>query len=155
VTPAGVAGVLAVALFVAAAKPAAADPADEARALVERAAEHIREYGRKQAFTDFSRHDGGFVDGELYVFCDDATGLVLAHGDNPKLVGKRLSGVRDAEGKLPTKELFEIGQTKGRGWLEYLWPNAETGRIQRKVTYVVRIDDQTVCASGYYKPDQQ
>jgi cytochrome c len=147
------AGTLAIALFTVAARPVAAEPADEARALVERASEHIREYGRKQAFADFSRRDGGFVKGELYVFCDDANGVVLAHGDNPKLVGKSLSGLRDAEGNLPAAELFRVGQTKGRGWVEYLWPNAANGWVQRKVTYVVRIDDQTVCASGYYKPD--
>jgi cytochrome c len=136
-----------------AAWPATAHTADEVQALVERAAVHIRTVGPARAFADISRPDGGFVDGDLYVFCDAADGTVLAHGDNARLVGKNLSGVRDAEGKLPTVELFRLAQTQGQGWLEYLWPNATTGRIQHKMAYVLRIDDRTVCGSGYYKAD--
>jgi cytochrome c len=133
---------------------ASAHTAEDVQALVERAAAHIRQVGRPQAFADFSRPDGGFTDGELYVFCDDAQGVVLAHGDNPKLIGRSLIDVHDAEGHEPTREMLRVGQAKGSGWVEYLWPNAVEGRIQRKDTYVIRIDDQTICASGYYKPDQ-
>lgn len=147
------AAALGIALAAALVRPALARTAEEVKALVDRAVAHIQAVGQKQAFADITRHDGGFVDGELYVFCDAADGTVLAHGDNPKLVGKNLSAVRDAEGKLPTVELFRLAQTKGQGWLEYLWPNSATGRIEYKITYVVRVDNQTICASGYYKPD--
>jgi cytochrome c len=148
------AGLLAVALFAVATTPVCAGSQEEVQALVERAADHIRVRGRTQAFADFSRPDGGFVDGDLYVFCFDTTGVSLAHGGNPKLVGKNLSAVRDAEGKLTSLELIRVAQTKGQGWYEYLWPNSVSGRVERKVTYVMRIDDQTICASGYYKQDQ-
>lgn len=146
-------GLLGLALAAALLCPALARTAEETKALVDRAVAHIRAVGQQQAFADISRPDGGFVDGELYVFCDASDGTVLAHGDNAKLVGKNLLAVRDAEGKLPTAELFRIAQTQGQGWLEYLWPNSTTGRIQHKMTYVVRIDDRTICGSGYYKPD--
>jgi cytochrome c len=136
------------------AKPVSAQSAEEVQAMVERAAEHIREYGQQQAFADFSRPDGGFVKGDLYVFCDNAEGVVVAHGGNPKLIGKNLGAVRDPEGKLRTREIFQFGQTKGKGWVEYLWPNPQDGRVRHKQTYVIRIDDQTVCASGYFRPDQ-
>lgn len=145
---------LAVALFAVAAKPVAAEPADEVQALVERAAEYIGEHGQKQAFADFSRPDGGFVVGGLYIFCFDDAGIELAHGGNPKLIGKSFWATRDPEGKLTTVDMYRIAQTKGRGWYEYLWPNQATGRVAHKVAYVIRIDDKTVCASGYYKPDQ-
>jgi cytochrome c len=126
---------------------------DEVQKLVERAAEYVQEHGRKQAFADFTRPDGGFVDGELYVFCNDASGVQLANGGNPKLVGKDLSDLRDAAGTLLTPDIYRIGH-EGHGWYEYLWPNPREGRIGRKVTYIVRIDDRTVCASGYFKTDQ-
>jgi cytochrome c len=133
--------------------PATAHPSDDVQALVERAAAHIQAVGKPRAFADISNPDGDFRHGELYVFCDSTDGTVLAHGDNPKLVGKNLTTVMDAEGITPTLEVIRLGQTKGSGWVEYLWPNAQTHRIQHKVTYVLRIDDETICASGYYKPD--
>ena len=64
-------------------KPVSAGSPEEVQALVERAAEYIRVHGRQQAFADFNRPDGGFVDGDLYVFCDDAAGVNLANGGNP------------------------------------------------------------------------
>jgi cytochrome c len=148
------AGLLGAACFTAVPQPVFAHSPEEAQALVERAADYIRANGREEAFAAFNRPDGGFVDGELYVFCNDITGLQLANGGNPKMVGKNLSTLRDAEGHLTTVDINRIGQTAGHGWYEYLWPNPAKGRIERKVTYVLRIDDRTVCASGYFKPDQ-
>src|SRR5581483_12432431 len=50
--------------------PAAAGATPEqAKAFAERAAAHIEAVGEERAFADFTRRDGGFVDGELYVFC--------------------------------------------------------------------------------------
>lgn len=135
-------------------QPAFAHSPDEVQALVERAADYIRDHGRQQAFATFNRPDGGFVEGELYIFCNDISGVQLANGGNPKMVGKNLSGLRDAEGRLPTVDLNRIAQTAGRGWYEYLWPNPAKGRVERKTAYVLRIDDRTVCASGYFKPNQ-
>jgi cytochrome c len=147
------AGLLAIGLFAVAAQPVSAHSPEEVQVLVERAADYIREHGRTQAFADFSRPDGGFVDGELYVFCLDVSGVVLAHGGNPKIVGRNMSGVRGPDGRLPNVEANHLGLTQGSGWLEYLWPNPGAGRVQLKVNYVLRIDDHTVCGSGYYKPN--
>ena len=130
--------------------PVTAHTADEVQTLVERAAAHIRAVGPARAFADISRPDGGFVDGDLYVFCNAPDGTVLAHGGNPKLVGKNLAGVRDADGTHPILEVVRLGMAQGKGWLDYLWPNPEAGRVQRKMTYVLRIDDRTICGSGYY-----
>ena len=149
------AGLLGVGFFTAAPAPAFALPPEEVQALVERAADYIREHGRQQAFADFNRPDGGFVDGDLYVFCNDITGVQLANGGNPKMVGKNLSTLSDAEGHMTTLDMNRIGQTTGHGWYEYLWPNPAKGRIERKTAYVLRIDDRTICGSGYFKPDQR
>jgi cytochrome c len=146
-------GLLAAAHCGVAAKPVCAGSPEDVQALVERAAEYVRVHGRQQAFADFNRPDGGFVNGDLYVFCDDAAGINLANGGNPNLVGRNLAAVRDASGKLPALDLYHITQTKGQGWYEFLWPNPATGRVERKVVFAMRIDDQAFCASGYYKPD--
>jgi cytochrome c len=135
-------------------RAATASLAEQAQALVERAVAQIQAVGSAQAFADFSHPDGAFVDGELYVFCQSADGRVLANGANPKLVGRNLLNLRNAEGRLPIAEISRVGLTQGQGWVEYLWPNPQTHRVQHKIAYVVRIDDRTVCGSGFYKPDQ-
>jgi cytochrome c len=148
------AGLLGAALVAVMALPAAARSPEEAQALVERAADYVRQHGRAQALIDFSRPDGGFVDGELYIFCLDAGGIQVANGGNPKVVGKNLFGVRSADGKLPSLEMYRAGQANGHGWFDYLWPNPRAQSIQRKVSYFLRIDSETVCGSGYFIPDQ-
>jgi signal transduction histidine kinase len=130
---------------------AKAGTAEQAQALAERAVAHIRDVGRERAFADFSRPDGGFVDGELYVFCQDASGVVVAHGGNPKLVGRNMADVRGPDGRLANVEINHLGLTQGSGWLEFRWPNPVTKRIELKAAYVLKVDDHTVCGSGYYK----
>ena len=128
-----------------------AHTAEEAQRLAERGVAHIREVGRDQAFADFSRPDGGFVDGELYIFCQDVSGVVVAHGGNPKLVGRNMADVRGPDGRLANAEINALGLTQGAGWLEFRWPNPATKRIELKAAYVLKVDDHTVCGSGYYK----
>jgi cytochrome c len=129
---------------------AAPRTSEEVVALVTRAVDHIKAVGAPAAFADFNRRDGGFLDGELYVFCNSADGVVLAHGGNPKLVGRNLTTVRDALGNHPVAEVDRIALTLGQGWHDYVWPNPATGQIQPKTSYVVRIDDNLICGSGYY-----
>jgi signal transduction histidine kinase len=150
-TARGVIGLLGVALFAAAGWRAEARTAEEVKALVERAVAHIHEVGRERAFVDFSRPDGGFVDGELYIFCQDASGVVVAHGGNPQLVGRNMADVRGPDGKLANVEINRLGLTQGSGWLEFRWPNPATKRIELKAAYVMKVDDHTVCGSGYYE----
>lgn len=108
-------GLLVVALSAASDPPATDDTAAAVQALAERAATHVRAVGPAQAFADFTRADGGFVDRELYVFCNSADGTVLAHGGNPKLVGKTLAALRDGEDRLPIAEVTRLGLTEGQG----------------------------------------
>jgi cytochrome c len=147
------AGILGVALAAAIGWPATAHTADDVQALVQRAAAHIKSVGQERAFADITRPDGGFVDGDLYVFCNSADGTVLANGGNPKLIGKSLAAVTDSEGRKPVFDGIRLALTQGQAWLEYLWPNPPAGRVQHKMTFVLRIDDRTVCGSGYYKLD--
>ncbi len=125
--------------------------ADEAKAFAERAVAHINDVGRDKAFADFSRPDGGYVDGELYMFCYTADGLNLAHGGNPTFVGKNMLNVKDPDGKLANVEIIHTGLEKGTGWVDFRWPNPLSKKIEAKSAYVIRVDPNTVCGSGYYK----
>ena len=86
---------------------------DEARTFSERAAAHIKLVGEEKAFADFTRPDGGFVEGELYVFCYDHDGVNKAHGGNPLFVGKNLLHIKDPDGKEANLEIVKIGEAFG------------------------------------------
>ncbi len=129
----------------------AARTADEAKAFAERAVAHIHDVGRDKAFADFSRADGGYVDGELYMFCYSADGTNLAHGGNPAFVGKNLMNVKDPDGKLANAEIIHTALEQGSGWVDFRWPNPLSKKIEAKSAYVIRVDPATVCGSGYYK----
>ena len=147
-----VCAVLAAALALIPARNAyAGRTADEAKAFAERAVAHIQGVGRDKAFADFSRPDGGYVDGELYMFCYAADGTNLAHGGNPGFVGKNLLNVKDPDGKLANAEIIRTGLEQGTGWVDFRWPNPMTKKIEAKSAYVIRVDPATVCGSGYYK----
>ena len=124
---------------------------EEAKALSERAAAYIAQVGEAKAFADFTRPDGGFVQGELYVFCYDHDGVSKAHGANPRFVGKSLLHIKDPDGKdLVETAIVKTGFEQGRGWVDFRWPNPMTKTIQQKSAYVIRTND-VVCGAGYYK----
>jgi signal transduction histidine kinase len=122
---------------------------EQAKAFSERAAAHIMEVGEEKAFADFTRPDGGFVDGELYVFCYDRNGLNKAHGGNPSFVGRNLLHIKDPDGVEPNYLIVRKGFDDGQGWVDFKWPNPVTKKIERKSAYVIRTND-VVCGVGYY-----
>jgi cytochrome c len=129
---------------------AAAATAEEARAFSERAAAHIVQVGEEKAFADFTRKDGNFIDGELYVFCYDRKGINKAHGANPSFVGRNLLHIKDPDGAEPNLLIVKMGFEQGRGWVDFKWPNPVTKRIENKSAYVIRTND-VACGVGYYK----
>lgn len=123
---------------------------EEAKALSERAAAHIKQVGEATAFADFTRADGGFVQGELYVFCYDREGVNKAHGANPLFVGKNLLHLKDPDGRVLEVAIMKTGFEQGRGWVDFRWPNPVTKQIQQKSAYIIHTND-VVCGVGYYK----
>jgi signal transduction histidine kinase len=123
---------------------------EQAKAFSERASAHIKQVGEKRAFADFTRPDGGFVDGELYVFCYDRKGMNMAHGGNRSFVGRNLLHIKDPDGIEPNNLIVKMGFEHERGWVDFKWPNPVTKRIEDKSAYVIRTND-VVCGVGYYK----
>jgi signal transduction histidine kinase len=129
---------------------AQAATAEQAQALSEKAAAYLQQVGPEKAFADFTRPDGGFVNGELYVFCYDHDGLNKAHGGNPAFVGKNLLHVKDPDGKEANAMIVDVGFNQGKGWVDFKWPNPASKKIENKSAYVIRTND-AVCGVGYYK----
>jgi len=124
---------------------------EEVVTFVEKAADYLRSSNdKKKAYAEFSDPHGRFVKGDLYVFVNDMDGVTLAHGQNPKLVGKNMLELKDANGKFFIQEITEMARTKGKGWVDYKWLNSVTGRVLEKTTYCIRSGD-VYLACGIYK----
>lgn len=125
--------------------------ADEAVAMVKKAAALIKSAGKEKAYAAISDPaNKDFHDRDLYVYVYDLNGVALAHGNNPKMVGKNLLALPDSNGKLMIKEMVELAKSKGTGWVEFKWPNPVTKAIEQKAGYIEKVDDVMV-GSGIYK----
>ena len=124
--------------------------ADDAVAMVKKTVAFMNKNGRDKTFTLINGKDGYFRDRDLYVFVTDLNGRQLANGSQPRLIGKDLTELRDANGKYFVKELVELAKTNGKGWVDYRWPNPATETIDSKSTYLERVGDILI-ACGIYK----
>ena len=124
--------------------------AAEAETMVKKAVQLIKTEGKEKAFAEFSNLKGKFVDRDLYITVYDLNGKCLAHGANPKMIGKDLIDMKDPDGKAFIKERMEIAKTKGKGWQDYKFNNPVSKKIEPKAMYFERLDD-IVVACGIYK----
>lgn len=122
----------------------------EAVAMVKKVIEDIKKNGRDKVIQDVQSQNQRYKDRDLYVFISNMDGVTLANGNNPKLAGKNLNDIRDADGKPMGKERFEIARGKGKGWQDYRWPDPITKEIRRKSVYLEKIEDLIV-SCGVYK----
>ena len=124
--------------------------AAEAEAMVKKAIAMAKAKGNDAAFAEINNKNGQFTDRDLYVFVYDMGGKVAAHGLNPKMIGKELIDMKDADGKEFVKERVEIAKTKGSGWQDYKFTDPITKMIEHKRAYVERHGD-LIFGCGIYK----
>ncbi|HZH28197.1 MAG TPA: cache domain-containing protein [Azospirillaceae bacterium] len=144
---------VAVALSVLLAAPAAAEEfgtAEEAKALVLKAAEHANKVGLEIAYKDFSDTKGAFVDRDLYLFCTDADGLMRANGNQNALIGRNLKNLKDTDGKELIAEAIQVAASEGEGWIHYRWTNPTNKKIEPKSAFVKKVG-AGFCAAGFYR----
>lgn len=124
---------------------------DEAVAMVKKAVALIKSDGKEKAFAAISDPaNTTFHDRDLYIYVYDLNGVALAHGNNPKMVGKPLIGLKDNEGKPMIKEMIDLAKSKGKGWVDFKWPNPVTKAVEAKSGYIEKVDEMMV-GSGIYK----
>jgi cytochrome c len=122
----------------------------EAEAMVKKAVAYIGKVGPEKAYDEFT-NGKQFKDRDLYVIVYDLNGKNLAQGANPKLVGKDLIGLKDADGKPLIKMFIDLAKEKGKGWVEgYKFMNPVTQKIEGKSMYLERVGD-TLVGCGIYK----
>ena len=94
-------------------------------------------------------NDSANIDGQWYVFITDENDLFVAHAPRPDFIGTDLKDVIGPDGFHLG---VEIAKATGIGrWIEYLWPNPETGNDELKHTWAIRHDGY-LFGSGYYQP---
>ena len=124
--------------------------APEAEAMVKKAVAAIKANGTEKAYEEITTGKS-FRDRDLYIIVYDLNGKNLAHGANPKLVGKDLIGLKDPDGKPLIKMLVDLAKDKGKGWSEgYKFLNPVTQKMEGKVLYLERVGD-TFVGCGIYK----
>ena len=123
----------------------------DAIAMAERGAALVKSKGKEEMMKRINAKDPDFVQGALYVDMRDIkSGIVLAHPYNPSIVGKDLTDVPDASGKKYRREIINLAQKSGKGWVDYQYKNPTSGKIEPKTTYILRVDD-VVLEAGLYK----
>jgi signal transduction histidine kinase len=123
----------------------------DAIAMAERGAAVVKAKGKEEVMKRISAKDPDFVQGSLYIDMRDVkTGIVLAHPYNPSIVGKDLTDVPDANGKKYRREIIELAASKGKGWVDYMYKNPTSGKIEPKTTYILLVDG-VVLEAGLYK----
>jgi len=127
----------------------ASSEADEAKAMVEKAAAYHQANGKEKAMKEFNTPGNQFVKGELYVFAYDMTGTMVAHPKNQKLVGMNLLNVPDVDGKMFRKEIIELAKKSGSGWVDYKYKNPQSNKIEQKTTYLKKAGDVVICCGAY------
>jgi signal transduction histidine kinase len=78
------------------------------------------------------------------------TGTNIAHPFNQSIVGKDLNDVPDTNGKFYRRDILELAKKDGKGWVDYMYKNPATSKIEAKTSYVQRVGD-VILVTGIYK----
>ncbi|MGB0126661.1 MAG: cache domain-containing protein [Rhodocyclaceae bacterium] len=124
--------------------------ADDARKLLDAAANLVAKQGMTKAMGSFNNPRGDFVHDDLYVFAVNLqSGKFEAHGMNPRWTGTDASDLKDVEGHPLIKEMLELAKTKGEGTVDYVWRNPVTNAVEKKRSFIRRVNGSLI-GVGFY-----
>ena len=123
--------------------------AEEAQALVARAASFRRQTARESFLRELTDPKRGFHDRDMYVFVLDSHGTYLAFAGNPAKVGSRVQDIAGIDGEGLLRSIVNQAEHEP-GWVEYDITNPSTGKVQTKMSYVQELDGNYM-GCGVYK----
>lgn len=123
--------------------------AEEAAALVERAAALHGAYSREAFLRTLTDPAQPYHDRDMYVFALDAAGTYLAFGGNPAKVGTRVHDIPGVAGEQLLQAIVAQSE-RAPGWVEYDITHPTTGAVQTKMSFVQRAGDLFL-GCGVYK----
>jgi polar amino acid transport system substrate-binding protein len=71
----------------------------------------------------------------LYVFVYDTEVSIVAHADNPAMVGMNYRGKTDVSGRAFRDEIVAGALKAGKGWVDYIYTNPARSGLYYKTTY--------------------
>jgi len=128
------------------------EKAKQIEGLVNKAAALIESKG-KAAFPELRKKDTEWFSGDTYLFVYDLKSNVLLNAAFPAREGTNTTGQKDANGKLFHHEFIQVAESKGSGWVEYMFPKPGQSQPSQKWAYVkaVKVDGvPSLVASGFY-----
>ena len=123
--------------------------AEEAMQLVERAMSLRAHSGREAFVQQVTDPSQAFHDRDMYVFALDRNGAYRAFGGKPEKVGSRVQDIPGVDGAALLEAIVSQAELEP-GWVEYDITNPQSGAVQTKMSYVVKVDDLYV-GCGVYK----
>jgi hypothetical protein len=128
----------------------------QAKDLVKKGRAYLRDQGCDKTFKEITE-GSMFKDAahkELYLYVYNEKLVNLAHGGNPRLVGKDLWEMRDTKGRLLNQELLKAAKAGG-GSVEFDFLNPGTGNVDPKIGWA-EMETRTTCGpvmigSGVYR----
>src|SRR4030065_1909320 len=128
------------------------EKAKQIEALVNKAAALIESKG-KAIFPELRKKDTAWFSGDTYLFVYDLKSNVLLNAAFPAREGTNTTGQKDANGKLFHHDFIQVAESKGVGWVDYMFPKPGQTQASRKWAYVkaVKVDGvPSLVASGFY-----
>lgn len=123
----------------------------EAQALAGKAVAAMKADGVDALLKAVNDHAPGLEKGDLFVFVYDFKGVMLAHGKNPKMVGKNLYEMKDVDGMSLGKDMIEMVKAKKKGWYgPYRFANPQTNNYEYKKSYCEQGVGETMACVGVY-----
>lgn len=124
----------------------------EAQEMVHKAVTLMLKAGREKALKVFNDPaDRTFKDRDLFVFVYDFQGNMLAMGINPRMVGKNLMDMKDADGMPLARGMIDMVKTKKKGWYgPYKFSNPQTQTYEYKKSYCEQAVGETLVCVGIY-----
>lgn len=126
--------------------------AKQIEAMVDKAAALVNKKG-KAAFDEFRKDGSEWKKGDTYLFAYDMNSNVLLNAAFPEREGTNVAGKKDANGKLYHDEFIKTVQSKGAGWVDYMFPKPGQKEPSQKWSYVkgVTIDNTPgLIGAGFY-----
>ena len=110
----------------------------------------------KEAIRLFHDPTGPFLVKDSYIFVIDVNGVEVVNPAFPSIEGRNLLDYKDPAGKYLDREIIEVAQTKGSGWVNYMWPKPGESVPTQKSAYVhkANLDGKPVAVGcGVYLAD--
>lgn len=124
----------------------------DAQEMVRKAVALMQSAGQDKALKLFNDpSDKSFKDRDLFVFVYDFQGNMLAMGANPRMVGKNLIDLKDADGMPLARGMIDMVKTKKKGWYgPYKFVNPQSQAYEYKKSYCEQATGETLVCVGIH-----